>query len=443
LISSVVRENAHVPKTLIQSGLIGKVISFLSGPTARSGWSAVVNQGVVSLNNFFTGVIIGRSCSKDEFGLYMLGFSIVLVVIDLQASLVSTPYMVYSPHLKGRRLRLYAGSSLIHEVALSTVVMIALAAWGAALSFGFGPVGLARVIWALVAVISFIMCREFVRRVCFADLRMEIALLFDICVAAVQIAGLVFLYRLGILSADRAYWVIGSACGIAGAGWLLLNRKSFVLGISQAISHFGHNWKFGKWVFASAVLWTVSMNLYPWFLTFFHGTASAGVWAACLGVMALVNVPLLGMQNFLGPKIANIYAEGGANALRRFVFKASLFLLIVMSILCWALFVAADPLLGLFYGAKYTGNGLVVFVLALGLVAASVAFSFSRALFAIERSDTDFKVNFVSLFILFVFGIWLVRSLGPLGAASGLLLANVTAAGVRCASFAILSRSTV
>ena len=417
-------------------------IGFLLKPTIRSGWAALANQGVVSLNNFFTGIIIGRYCSKGEFGLYMLGLTIVLMAMDMQTSLISTPYMIYSPRFKGRKHRLYAGSSMVHQLSLSAIVIISLAAWGAALSLGFGSPGLRKVVWALATVVGFIMFREFVRRVCFADLRMEIAVLFDVCVAVIQITGLIFLYQLGILSANDAFLVIGSACGIASAGWLFMNRKLFLPQISQAISDLRHNWKFGKWVFASAVVWTFSMNLYPWFLTFFHGTASAGVWAACLGVMAFVNAPLNGMQNFLGPKIANVYAKGGVNALRRFVFKAGLFLFIGTGILCCALFVVANPLLRLLYGAKYVGNGLVVFALALGLVPTAVAFLFSRALFVMDRADIDFKVNFVSLFVLFAFGIWLVRSFGPLGAAAGLLLANVTSSGVRFISFAILSRPT-
>jgi O-antigen/teichoic acid export membrane protein len=423
----------------VRVDLIRKRVSLFFKPTARAGWAALVNQGVVSLNNFFTGVIIGRYCSKGEFGLYMLGLSIVLIMIDLQASLISTPYMIYSPRFKGRQHRLYAGSSLLHELLLATLVIIALVVWGVVLSMGFGTPGLGRVIWALAAVIGFIMFREFIRRVCFADLRMEVAVFFDLCVAVAQIGGLILLYHFGILSADHAFWVIGASCGIAGAGWIILNKKSFIPQVGKAISDLHHNWKFGKWVFASAVVWTISMNLYPWILTFFHGTASTGVWAACLGVIALINVPLMGVQNFLGPKIANVYAESGRDELRRFAFKASLYLIICMSILCCALFAVADPLLSFLYGAKYTGNGLVVFALALGLVAAGAAFSFSRALFTMERADVDFKVNFVSLFVLFAFGTWLVRSFGPLGAALGLLLANVTSSGVRCASFAILS----
>ncbi len=410
--------------------------------TVRKGWFTLANQCIVSATNCLTGVLIGRFCTKEEFGLYMLGFSIVLFVLDLQTSLISTPYMVYSPRLKGRQLSRYNGSSLIHQVMLSAIVLLVLAAWGV-LSLGFGPRGLDRVIWTLVGVIFFMMFREFVRRLCFAQLRMEIAFLFDLCVASVQVCGLIILYRLGLLSANHAYCVIGCASGVAGVGWLLFNRKHFLIQVSQLISDFKSNWKFGKWVFLSGVVWLGSMNLYPWLLTFYHGTASVGVWGACLGVLALVNVPLAGVQNFLGPKIANVYAADGIKALRRFAFRASLVLGLVMGFLSCVLFILGGPLLVLFYGGKYSGNGFVVSILALGTVAASIAFAFSRALFAMERSDVDFRVNFIPVFILFTCGLLFVRSFGPLGAALGLLLANISATAVRFASFALVSRSSI
>ncbi len=70
-----------------------------------------------------------------------------------------------------------------------------------------------------------------------------------------------------------------------------------------------------------------------------------------------------------------------------------------------------------------------------------VAFSFSRALFAIERAEVDFVVNFVALFIMVTLGLWLVRSFGVAGAAFGLLIANTAASGVRYVAFRILIRS--
>jgi O-antigen/teichoic acid export membrane protein len=93
------------------------------------------------------------------------------------------------------------------------------------------------------------------------------------------------------------------------------------------------------------------------------------------------------------------------------------------------------PLVTLLYGHQYAGNGLVVTILAFNLAVFVVAFLFSRALFAIERADVDFVVNFVALFIMLTLGLWLVRVLGPLGAALGWLGANLATSGVKAGAF--------
>ena len=427
---------APLPRSWIRAG-----ISLLSRHTTRKGVITLADQAVASATNFLTGVIIGRACTKEQFGLYMLGFSIVLFVMSLQTSLISTPYMVYSPRLKGSAHARYTGSVLIHQLGLSILAVIALAVGGVALSFGVGPQGLAPVVWALVVVITFILVREYARRVCFANLRFKTALILDSCVAVVQIGGLLLLAYLGLLSASMTYWIVGLACGIAAVGWLISKRKTFALQLTRAISDFGRNWSFGKWVFASALLWALSMELYPWILAAFHGIASTGVWAACFGVAAIGNPLRFGVQNFLGPKIAHSYAEGGAMGLRRFVFKASVVFSLLITPFCVLLSVFGGSLVVIFYGDKYAGNGLVVSILALNLLVSAMAFSFSRTLFAIERADVDFYVNFMALFVLLVLGLWLVKAFGPLGVACGLLTGNTAATAVRYILFSRLVRS--
>ena len=296
-------------------------------------------------------------------------------------------------------------------------------------------------VWALVVVIAFILLRDYARRVCFAQLRMRTALLLDSCVAVGQIGGVALLAYLGVLSASRTYWVIGAACGLAALAWLIRMRTEFTLRISQAILDLRHNWSFGKWVFASGLLWTLSMNLYPWILAAFHGTASAGVWAACLGIIAIGNPLVMGAQNFLGPRIAHSFAEGGLSALRRFAFRASLVFSGLMIPLCMILLIFGGSLMVLLYGAKYAGNGIVVSVLAVNLLVTAAAFTYSRALFAMGRADVDFKVNFAALFVLLAVGIWLVKAWGPLGAAYSLLIANIAASVPRVVICAVLTDS--
>jgi O-antigen/teichoic acid export membrane protein len=401
----------------------------------HQGIVSLADQAVASATNFVTGVIIARACSKEEFGLYMLGFSLILLMTDFQTSLISTPYMVYAPRLKGRAHALYTGSTLIHQLAFCLLTMLALVCGAFAVTIGVGPRGLGPVLWALVAVIGLIMLREFARRVCFAGLKLKTAFLFDTCIAAGQIGGLLLLARFGLLSASRAYWVIGSVCGIAVLGWLWSDRVFYEPRIGESVADLKKNWIFGKWVFASGLVVAVSMNLYPWFLAYFHGTASTGVWAACLGVVSVGNPAILGIQNLVGPKIAHVYAAAGPMALRRLVFKITAVIALPVSLLCVVMFFWGGRLVTLLYGRQYGGNGLVVTIMAFNVLVLAAAFPFTRALYAVERADLDFLGNLVAVFIMVTVGLWLVRVLGPLGAVLGFLGASLVTSAAKAGAF--------
>jgi O-antigen/teichoic acid export membrane protein len=401
----------------------------------HQGFLSLADQAVASITNFVTGVIIARSSSKEEFGLYMLGFSLVLLVTDLQTSLIATPYMVYAPRLKGRAHALYAGSTLIHQVVFSLLGMLALGCAAITSRFGIGPRGLGPVLWALGAMVGLIMLREFVRRICFAGLKLRSVLVFDICIGLVQVGALLLLARFGVLSASVAYWLIGPVCGIAALAWLWLERDYFDLQLTQSVADLKTNWTFGRWVFASGLVYTASANLYPWLLAFFHGPAAAGVFAACVGVVSASNPALLGLQNFLGPKTAHEFAAKGQRALRRFVLKISGMLAVPVGLLTLVLIFWGDRFVAFLYGKRYAGNGLVVAVLAVNLLFTAMGFSFSRALLAMERARVDFVLNLVALVIMLTLGLWLVRTHGALGAAIGLVGATLATTLVKAGIF--------
>jgi O-antigen/teichoic acid export membrane protein len=401
----------------------------------HQGIISVADQAVASATNFATGIIIAHTCTKEELGLYALGFSLILLMTDLQTSLITTPYMIYAPRLKGSAHALYTGSTLIHQLAFCLITMLGVACGAFAVTKGLGPRGLGPVLWALVVVIALIMLREHARRVSFARLKLKTAFLFDTCIAVGQISGLLVLAHFGLLSASRAYWVIGSVCGIAVLVWLWSDRRFYDPRMSESLADLKKNWILGKWVFASGLVVAVSMNLYPWFLAFFHGTASTGVWAACLGVVSVGNPVLLGIQNLVGPKIAHIYVAEGPKALRRLVLKMTAVIVVPLSLLCVVMIFWGDSLVTLLYGRQYAGNSSVLAILALNLLVTAAAFPFTRALFAIERADLDFLGNFVALFIMLTLGLWLVRAFGPLGAALGLLGAGFVTSAAKAGAF--------
>ena len=232
----------------------------------------------------------------------MLGVTLISLMVDIQGSLVLTPFTVYSPRLKDKERKEYVGSTLVHQVGLSLLAVLGLGLGEIFGVFRLLPTGLTLVSRALMAVITLIMLRDYVRRILFAALEPRKALQIDIYASLLQLGGLALLASSGLISASWVFCVMGLASGIATVWWLILNRDAVSIRPTLIPLDFKRNWSLGKWTFASAALWAVSMNAYPWLLAVLRGTAAAGTWAACVGVSSIGSPLLLGAQNILGSK---------------------------------------------------------------------------------------------------------------------------------------------
>jgi O-antigen/teichoic acid export membrane protein len=395
---------------------------------------ALADQAIVSAGNFFMGIIIGRACSKEQYGIYVLGFSIVLFFINLQTTLILSPYTVYSPRLKDDERSQYTGSILIHQLGLGILSIIVLSACGLILSLSTSYGDLTTIVWLLAIVIMFILLKEYVRGICFAGLQMKTVLLLDIFGTAIQISFMTILAYFNLLSAYTAYLLIGVVSGIIALGWLTSHKLSFSMHLKQSIYDFQRNWSFAKWVFASNTTFLISSQLYPWFLALFWGTSATGTFSACWSIIALINPLLLGIGNFLGPRMAHARTKG-IQELHYVARKATIYLTILAGLFVLVMLFFGNQFVILAYGVKYAGNGAVVSILSLGMLASAISVASSYGLWAMERSEANFKINLISLGATLSFGLLLVKSLGPIGVAFGLLLGNTIASTARYYTF--------
>jgi len=176
-------------------------------------------------------------------------------------------------------------------------------------------------------------------------------------------------------------------------------------------------------------------------LTFFHGTPATGIWAACFGVVALGNPLLLGMQNYLGPRIAHAYVDSQSSAMRGFVMRSSLYFTLATLPIAAVIAAAGGFLVSLVYGEKYGGHGSVMLILALGLVLVPVRFALARSLFAMDRAQQECVTNLVPLAVLVGVGMWLVKSFSVVGVALGLLLGDLLVTAAKYVVFELSLRT--
>lgn len=406
------------------------------GAAARQSLLSVADQVVASATTFLTGVAIGRVCAKDEFGLYTLGFSLFIFVMTLQTSLILTPFMVQLPRLGAEAARRYSGSSLVHQLLFATAAAASLLA--AALFIGGTSLG--TVIGTVGAMLVFLLFRDYVRQLCFARLEYGRAFALDVLLMGFHFVALGILYTSGLLSAASSFIALGAASAITGLFWLGSTRDQRHFTAADVLVHFHQNWISARWLVASALIWSLGMNMYAWVVAAFHGAAMTGVWAAALGVMTLINPLMLGIQNAVGPRIMHAHARGGAVELRRVVRQTAIAFGAAVAAFSVLMLFAGEGLVMTIYGDKYSGNGALVFLLALNAAVLSVGFVVSRGLFALDLASVDFYVNCGALACFLIFGVALVRAYGPIGAAAAQLATNALATVVRTAAFARAGR---
>lgn len=410
-------------KSLIRKGIESQAVA------------ALADQSIFNVGNFLRGVILARMVSQGEFGLFALGWTVIAFIENFHTNLVSTPYTVFCPRLKGTELAKFTGSALAHHLFLG----VALALVGICTSLSLTLIGNSKEIsvlaWAITIVIVPILLRDHIRRLCFARLWMRAAIAVDLSTAVIQLGLLLAVGAIAGLSAAIVFIIMGSGCLIVTVSWIVIYRSEFKVAWPQIKADWERNWLLGRWGMASAVLWISATSLYPWLLAATHGTSAAGVWAACIGVVALCNPLVVGLQNFVLPKASHVFAERGASALRSFVPRAALVIGGSVTAFCVMLTPIGGWLVTNTYGDPYSGNGLAVALLLANFTVLSFDFCFSKGLFILERSDVDFKINFVPVILVFLIGIWMVQGAGVTGAALSILIGNTAALTLRVVSF--------
>ncbi len=390
----------------------------------------IIDQIIYSASNFLTAVIVARSCSAQQFGLYILGLRLVDYCRETQNVLIWSPYMFLSPRVQGEAHKQYTGSTLAHQLGFSIIV---------ALLFITASFFLTTQMASLMIPLAFLgvvfPLQEYTRRICFANFQTLAVVLLDTTVTVLQVIGLWWCAQQNRMSVSNAYWIVSAANALAVLGWLVWARRDYSFAVKEILPDFKKNWAQGKWLLGGNLTLLASTQIYPWSLTTFHGAAATGLYAAGEGVVNFARAFMISIQNFLGPKLAHAYASGGKNSLRRVVYQTTLLLGVITGGFSLLFALCGGQLATLIYGAKFTGLRWIVALLALNIFAWAITTSQSYAISTIERSEINFKINVLGMILSLSLGLGMVLQFGTIGAAGGLLLSNLITALIRQIAF--------
>lgn len=273
------------------------------------------DQGVVSLGNFITSLMLARHLGLKQLGVYAIIYELTLFLNSMQASMVLFPLIIRGAVADDQKLSRLAGRAMIVTLALAPLLGCGALAAGALLE------GIAVGLWALLAMTMF-QIQETFRRAMIAQIRYRSVIWGD-AVSYLGQAVLVCLLaaqgRLSLVSTFQAFAITSALAALVQA---IQIRPQFVA-LTEGIQFARKNWDYTRWVLYGNLSSLLTGSVFFWNLAFWWGRESVGVMQGLINVVRVANPLMLAFGSAIVPTVARARERRGLQGAKR-LFSTSL-----------------------------------------------------------------------------------------------------------------------
>lgn len=388
---------------------------------------SMLNQLVSSGTNFAIILYLVRVMEKSDFGLYSLGFALMLLLAGLISSSIAVQFVVNLPDQPQAQRAEYA---LSHAVAVFVlgVAMTAMAALISTVPLSpiIGDAHTPQIILPLVAAGAFYSLRDLLMRVAYAERRESVVLMSTLAATAGTAAALIYYWQAHYpLTAVRALLALAAgqvAGSLAGLAQLRLPYRSFnVKGVRRA---FSDSWAGGRWNILTNIVYNLRSQAHNFVVAPLLGMAAlAEVNAARLlvtpAVMTIppltqVLMPRLAAKREQGTSVIAHYALFSVGGLSAF---ALLYSALLLTLLPWAL-----PLT---LGEAYQHIGILVGAWCLVAVVLALRNGLTMVLQVVRAFRDLLFANAAAAVVAILLAVALTFTLGSLGAIIAVAIAEI------------------
>jgi len=385
-------------------------------------FSSVIDQGSFSAVNFLLTIIYASSLRLDDFGSYVLVWTVSLFIEGIAVSLIvdSMPAIASRYGRHGRRridasalwlVLLFGGvTSLLLLVTLPVVEVIA-------------P-GLVVPLACLALVNPLQRLHLFLRRLCYIRDRQGVTATASIAYGATCLLGAVGLVLSGTLSVPAAILLWGVGAAVASSVILLNGVARFrAVGVASTVWLGRRLWQSGRWLVGAAIIfWFINWGVFP-LIAAFGGLEAAGV------VRALQNLftPIVQFNAALNltilPRLADKVAMQGLSVARSFAFYGTLAFTGIVAIYSAIILLNSGTILAIYRKPEILQATRLLWPLAIAMMLEAARQGAAMALLTLTRTRIAFFSRMIGGLVFLGSVFLLTQALGF----EGVLWANVAA----------------
>jgi O-antigen/teichoic acid export membrane protein len=308
-----------------------------------------LDQGLVSGVNFLMGIMLTRFLGISNYGLFALGWILVLVMSSIQQAVIIAPMYKLFPEKKqiSEYLRGLLGIQIYFSLFAVLISFIAIKV-GVLFNASWDIPGIG---FLLPAIVGLYCLHDFLRRRNFTLNLSESTLKMDMITYGLQIPMVYALHHFELLSLTTVLWVwfILLILGILVA----LRPKDISFGkygISQIIVE---HWAYSKHLFWTAILQWCSGNFFILVAGASLGTSAVGIIRIAQNIVGVLHVLFLALENLIPIQAAKVYFsqkwQGLLLFFKQVMFRFGLISLLLLGIIAFF----RKELIEFLYGVEY------------------------------------------------------------------------------------------
>lgn len=404
----------------------------------KAGW-AVLDQGLFTFANFLFNVLLARWLSTNEYGMFTIAYTTLLLLATVHTALLTEPMLVFGSGKYSKRVSDYLGVvSLAHWLGTGLFTILSLC-----IGLFFWSVkrpAEAQTVWALALSSPFILFLWLVRRACYVRRSPHLAGHAGIMYLLIMVLLMFLLYQSEGITVPIAYLVLGTASLVSGT-WLVIRLRIKLLPLKREglVNDVGRDhWTYGRWSIMTGVLmWIPGQSIY-FLLSIWVGLDQ------CAGLRALANLimPYVLVCTALGTVLTPSLVRALGKPNFRIITVKYLLFLVGGGVLNWLVIgLASTTLIKWLYNGLYTEYAHLLWILGGLPVFAAIIGVFGAVLRSLQQPALIFWSYVISSIFALTIGIGLIAKWGITGAIFAMMISYVTSATVMVALYFWFSAS--
>jgi len=410
-------------------GLANQFLNFLTTisqrPFIKKLAGGIFTQSLLSVTNFIVGILIARQTSKDDYGIYVMAFSTIMIAISFQNALVNSPLTVLFPEKNDEKKNILISGLGFGQWIIFLPIFLLIFVGMAIFEYFQKGINLNINLIIILFVIVFGLHREFLRVLNYCYLKIYNVVIMDSTYVVITLSGIFILQYYGRINGLIAIAIIGIAYLISFTIGHALIKTSFHFNLNWIKNTYKETWQYSKWILIGVISSNIKNYGYIYIISLILSLKETADVSAASLFLKPFGLFIASSQRIFLSKGAHIVHEKNIVKLKKFIW-----LFIALFLLCWFfwslfLFITHEYLIENVLSSKYENISLYIFMWSVLSLLNSISFIMTNSLVIFKKFKLLAITGFISAFIMLVMCIILCNIMGSIGALFSLGLGNI------------------